>query len=100
MFELTKDSPINKAKLHRIIIDVLGETVDIEYQMGYEEAGNFKSIGIDKLFLQDKTEEKDGEVIIQEASSDYSDFITEFASVKKPDALALKELEIHGIKKK
>jgi len=99
MFELRKNPPINKAELHKIIIDVRGKTVDIEYQVGYEEDGAFKGIGVDKLFLMDRTEEKDGEKVIREASSGYTDFIKAFATAKKPDTLALKELETHGIKK-
>lgn len=106
MFELKKNPPINKAELHKIIIDVRGKTVDIEYQVGYEEDGDFKSIGVDKLFLQDKEEvreesdvEGDGEIVVQEAITDYTDFIKAFATAKKPDTLALKELETHGIKK-
>lgn len=100
MFELTKNSPINKGKLHKIIINQNDNTADIEYQVGYEDGGVFKSIGVDKLFLQDRIEERDEEDnIIQEASSDYTDFIQEFSAAKEPSALALKELEIHGIKK-
>lgn len=100
MFELNKNSPINKGKLHRIIINVGDNTADIEYQTGYEEGGDFKSIGVDKLFLQDREEEQDDEGnITQEASTDHADFIKEFATAKEPGALALKELEIHGIKK-
>ena len=89
MFELTKNSPINKAKLHKIIINLDDNTADIEYQVGYEEDGNFKSIGVNKLFLQDK-----------EASTDHTDFLTEFTAAKDPEALALKTLEAHGVKKK
>jgi len=101
MFELTKNLPINKAKLHKIIINLDDNTADIEYQVGYEEDGNFKSIGVDKLFLQDREEERDEEdKIIQEASTDYTDFLTEFTTAKDPGALALKALEAHGVKKK
>ena len=100
MFELNKNSPINKGKLHRIIINVDDSTADIEYQIGYEEDGNFKSIGVDKLFLQDREEERNEEDnIIQEASTDFTDFITEFAAASKPEALALKVLKAHGVKK-
>lgn len=101
MFELNKNPPINKGKIHKIIINLDDETVDIEYQVGYEEDGNFKSIGVNKLFLQDREEgtlEEGGEVI-EEASTAHTDFITEFAAASKPETLALKILKAHGVKK-
>ena len=100
MFELKKDSPINKGKIHRIIINQNDNTADIEYQVGYEEDGNFKSIGVDKVFLQDMEEEKDEEGnITQEKSTDYSDFLKDFKDAEDPERLAIKILEKKNIKK-
>ena len=76
MFELNRKSPINKGELHKIIIDLAGNTVDIEFKVGYAEGKEFKSIGVEKLYLQDRIELKDGQdKTVQEKSTDFTDFM-------------------------
>ena len=101
MFELNKKSPINKAKLHSTVIDHIGKTVDIEYEVGYLEDGNFKSIGVDKLFLQDqeeKRDEKTGE-IIQEEKKDYSDYMKKLETETDIEKINMNTLREKGVAK-
>jgi len=77
MFELNRKPPMNKGELHSIIIDLEGNTVDIQFKVGYEEEKKFKSIGVDRLFLKDAEEEKDKDgKIIEEKSTVFTDFMS------------------------
>ena len=81
LFDLEKPKTpwINKGELYQVIVE-LGEepNADIQYKEGYVDAdGNFVACGINKIHLQDRQEEKDEEGnITQEASSDFTDFMS------------------------
>jgi len=74
--ENSNNPMVTKGQIHQLIIE-FGETLnaDIQYKEGYLDAdGNFVSLGVNKLHIQDKEEQKDEDGnITQEASSDYSD---------------------------
>jgi len=77
MFDHKSKNPmITKGQVHQLIME-FGETpnADIQYKEGYLDAdGNFVSLGVNKLHIQDREEQKDKDGnITQEASSDYSD---------------------------
>ena len=93
MFELNRKPPINKGELHSIIIDFVGNTVDIQFQVGYEEEKKFKSIGVDRLFLKDVEEEKDKDgKIIEEKSTVFTDFMAKLNHEGDTIEIALKTL--------
>lgn len=102
IFDLTREVPWNKGRLHRTIFDHVGKMVDIEFEVGcLKSDGSFFSTGVDKLPLQDQEEQKDMTTgkITAEAKTDYTDFLAEFAKAKDPEKLVLSQLEKHGIKK-
>ena len=101
MFELTKISPVKKAKLHRTIIDHIGKTIDIEYEVGYLEDTNFRPIGVDKLFLQDQEEKRDKKTgkITQEAKSDYSDYMKKLETETDIEKIDMDTLREKGVAK-
>jgi len=93
MFELNRKPPINKGRLHAIIINLEGDTVDIEFRVGYEEEKKFKSIGTDRLFLQDKEAVKDEkEKIIEKETTDFTDFMDKLNHEGDTIEIALKTL--------
>ena len=93
MFELKRNPPINKGELYSIIIDFVGNTVDIQFQVGYEEEKKFKSIGVDRLILKDVEEEKDKDgKIIEEKSTVFTDFMTKLNHEGDTIEIALKTL--------
>jgi hypothetical protein len=81
---------INKGDLFQVIVE-LGQTpnADIQYKEGYLDAdGNFVVCGVNKVHLQDRKEQKDEEGnIIQEASTDFTDFMSVLLSVQTADEL-------------
>jgi hypothetical protein len=100
---LDRTFPWDKGRLHRTIIDHKGEMVDIEFEIGcLKPDGTFHSVGLDKLPLKDKKEERDMTTgkITQRATTDYTDFLAKFAKAGNPDGLAIERLENYGIKRK
>jgi len=80
--ENSNNPMVTKGQLHQLIIE-FGKTpnADIQYKEGYLDAnGNFVPLGVNKLHIQDREEQKDKDGnITQEASSDYSDLRTMMA---------------------
>ena len=90
MLELNKPSPINQAKVWKIIIEPEQANADIEYDVGYlDDKGDFVSIGVDHFHIEDKKQEKDKQgKITQEKKTDYTDFKAAFSTAKDPVKLA------------
>ena len=98
MFELNRKPPINKGELHSIIINFIFNTVDIQFRIGYAEGKEFKSIGVDRLFLKDVEEEKDKDgKIIEEKSTVFTDFMTKLNHEGDTIEIALKTLKERGV---
>jgi len=95
MLLLNKEGPINKAKVRKIIIEMSSETpnADIEFDVGYEDSrGEFVSIGVDHVHLEDKDAEIKDDKIISPKKTDYTDFKKEFEAAKDPLIFAEKIL--------
>ena len=79
MFDCSSKNPlVSKGKLHQLIIEFGNvPNADIQYYEGYlDTEGNFVSLGVNKIHLQDREEEKDEDGnVIQEASTDFSDLL-------------------------
>ena len=95
MLLLNKEGPINKAKVRKIIIEMSDTpNADIEFDVGYEDSGGeFVSIGVDHIHLEDKDAEIKDEEIISAKKTDYTDFKKEFEAAKDPLVLAEKILD-------
>jgi len=105
IFDITKEKMpwINKGQLYQIIVEVTGTpNADIQYQEGYLDAdGNFVSCGVNKLHVVDKEEEKDKKGnIIQEALSDFTEFLEVLANTQSSDLLegAIKDFLVNKLK--
>jgi hypothetical protein len=92
LFDINKPKTpwINKGQLYQVIVE-LGDqpNADIQYKEGYLDAdGNFVVCGVNKVHLQDRKEQKDEEGnIIQEASTDFTDFMTILLGTQSIDEL-------------
>jgi len=87
LFDLEKPKTpwINKGSLYQVIVELGKEpNADIQYKEGYlDSEGNFIVCGVNKVHLQDRQEEKDEEGnITQEASSDFTDFMSVLLGAK------------------
>jgi len=88
--ELNKPSPINRAKVRKIIIEPEQANADIEYDVGYlDDKGDFVSIGVDHTHIQDTPEEKDDKgKVTKAATTEYTNFKAAFSTAKDPVRLA------------
>jgi hypothetical protein len=92
LFDINKPKTpwINKGQLYQVIVELEDQpNADIQYKEGYLDAdGNFVVCGVNKVHLQDRKEQKDEEGnIIQEASTDFTDFMTILLGTQSIDEL-------------
>jgi len=98
MLELTRNTPLNKGRIRRTIIDHPGKTVSIEYEVGYMEGETYRDCGVDCLHLSNQPAETDEDgKVTKPAVSDFDDAMKVFATSKTPDAFAIDRLKAKAI---
>ena len=98
MLELTRNTPLNRGRIRRTIIDHVGKSVSIEYEVGYMEGEEYRDCGVDCLHLSNRPAETDeNEKVTKPATFDYDDAMKVFAVSKTGDEFARNRLEAKGV---
>ena len=85
MFDIKEGShpAVSRGRLRQVIIEFTPTpNADIQYDEGYEDLGEFTSLGVNKIHFQNMPEGRDGKgELVRRATTEFSDLLARLNAV-------------------